>query len=190
MRRPWESSAAHHARLAGRAAAGDREAFVALYRALYPAVSAFVGRRVRSTADADDAVAQTFHRLLEALPRLDARQGTVLGYALGIARNAVTDLHRARGAQAGPDGDPAAPGPGPDAVLEAHQASRALDAAVAALSDEERRLLQLRFGDGLRHAEIAALLGAREAAVKQRLSRLLRGLRATLGAGRAGEEAR
>jgi RNA polymerase sigma-70 factor (ECF subfamily) len=54
---------------------------------------------------------------------------------------------------------------------------------VAALPPESRQLLELRFGDGLRHAEIAALTGAREAAVKQRLSRLLRSLRGTLDGG-------
>jgi RNA polymerase sigma-70 factor (ECF subfamily) len=196
MRRPWESSAGHHARLAERAQAGDREAFVALYRALYPPVAAFVGRRVRAAADTEDAVAQTFHKLLEALPRLDARQGTVLGYTLAIARNAVTDLHRAREGSPSVDADAAAPEPvsaevPADAALEARQERDALDLAVAALGPEERRLLEWRFGDGLRHAEIAALTGAREAAVKQRLSRLLRTLRETLRSGQgAGEEAR
>ena len=107
MRLPWQQPADHHLRLAERARRGDREAFVALYRALYPPVARFVGRRVTCRADAEDAVARTFHRLLE-----------------------------------------------------------------------------LRFGDGLRHAEIAALTGGTEVGVRQRLRRALAGLRATLaGAG-------
>jgi RNA polymerase sigma-70 factor (ECF subfamily) len=43
-------------------------------------------------------------------------------------------------------------------------------------------MLALRHGDGLKHAEIAALLGQSEAAVKQRLSRAQRALREKIGA--------
>jgi RNA polymerase sigma-70 factor (ECF subfamily) len=187
MRRPWESSNDLHARLARRAAGGDQAAFVALYRALYPPVARFVGRRVRTPADAEDAVAQTFHRLLEALPRLDAARGSILGYALATARHAVADQGRLRRNTAGAGGAGEAEvvdaGPDPLALLEAGRSHRALAEALSALPPEARRLLELRYGDGLRHAEIAALTGANEAAVKQRLSRLLRGLRGVLAGG-------
>jgi RNA polymerase sigma-70 factor, ECF subfamily len=187
MRRPWESTVRFHARLARRAAAGDRDAFVALYRDLYPEVTRFVGRRAASAADAEDAVGQTFHRLLEALPRLDAARGSVLGYALTTARNALADQGRGRRAERGPGSgeaaEPADAHPGPLELLESRRDRAALAEVVAALPPESRQLLELRFGDGLRHAEIAALTGANEAAVKQRLSRLLRSLRGTLDGG-------
>jgi len=113
MRRPFEQPAAHHARLARRAAAGDRAAFVELYRTLYPPVARFVARRVPARADAEDVVARTFHRLLEALPALDGARGTVLGYALTVARHAATDLRRAgaggAGGEAGPEPADGAP---------------------------------------------------------------------------------
>jgi RNA polymerase sigma-70 factor (ECF subfamily) len=183
MRRPWETTNDLHARLAHRAAGGDQAAFVALYRDLYPAVARFVGRRVRAAADAEDVVAQVFHRLLEALPRLDGTRGSILGYALTTARNALADAHRAGGGHAALDSVPeqADQRPGAQQLLESRDASEALRRAVAALPDEARQLLDLRFGDGLRHAEIAALTSANEAAVKQRLSRLLRALRGALG---------
>jgi RNA polymerase sigma-70 factor (ECF subfamily) len=188
MRRPWETTHRYHARLAGRAAAGEPAAFVTLYRDLYPEVAHFVGRRARTAADAEDAVAQTFHRLLEALPRLDPARGSILGYALTTARHALADQGRSRragGDPAGPEADrePVDAGPGPHELLEARHAQAALAEAVAALPAESQHLLALRFGDGLRHAEIAALTGANEAAVKQRLSRLIRALREELGAG-------
>jgi RNA polymerase sigma-70 factor (ECF subfamily) len=183
MRRPWETTLRFHARLARRAAAGDRTAFVALYRDLYPEVARFVGRRAGSAADAEDAVAQTFHRLLEALPRLEASRGSVLGYALATARNALADQGRDRRAGPGEVSEPVDVHPGPLELLESRRDQAALAEVVAALPPESRQLLELRFGDGLRHAEIAALTGAREAAVKQRLSRLLRSLRGTLDGG-------
>jgi len=188
MRRPWETTVRFHARLARRAAGGDRDAFVALYRDLYPEVARFVGRRAGSAADAEDAVAQTFHRLLEALPRLDASRGSVLGYALATARNALADQGRDRRAEPGAAGpgavaEPADAHPGPLEMLESRRDRAALAEVVATLPFESRQLLELRFGDGLRHAEIAALTGAGEAAVKQRLSRLLRSLRGALDDG-------
>ncbi len=100
------------------------------------------------------------------------------GFALAIARNALADHRRADW--------PALPLEAAGEVAGAadphHQAERAeglawlrrrLDALPAAV----REMLELRFGDGLRHAEIAALTGSTEAAVRQRLSRALRGLR-------------
>jgi RNA polymerase sigma-70 factor (ECF subfamily) len=198
MRRPFEQPAAHHARLARRAAAGDRAAFVELYRALYPPVARFVARRVPARADAEDVVARTFHRLLEALPALDGARGTVLGYALTIARHAAADLRRAGAglvageAAGGADGD-GAPEPAdgaPDALarLEADERLRALARVLDGLPAEARELIELRFGDGLKHAEIAALQGVSEAAVKQRVSRALRELRAALAGPGAGIE--
>lgn len=187
MRLPWVQPADHHARLAARAAKGEERAFVALYRALYPTVARWAARRAGSRADAEDVVSRTFHRLLEVLPRFDPARGTVLALALSIARNALVDEARAR--RPGPAGPPEiATAALADGAPGAEQ--RLLDAerlaAVARLLDglpaPTRELLELRFGDGLRHAEIAALTGASEAAVKQRVSRALRELRAALAA--------
>lgn len=192
MRRPFEQPAAHHARLARRAAAGDRAAFLELYRALYPPVARFVARRVAARADAEDVVARTFHRLLEALPALDGARGTVLGYALTTARHAAADLARSRGPAGGAGdadlADPADGAPDPLARLEADERLRALARVLAGLPEATRQLIELRFGDGLKHAEIAALQGVSEAAVKQRVSRALRELRAALAGPGAGIE--
>ncbi|MBS1110896.1 MAG: polymerase sigma-70 factor, subfamily, partial [Anaeromyxobacteraceae bacterium] len=96
MRLPWPIRDARLARLAARAGKGDRAAVVSLYRALQPDVSRFVGRRVASRVEAEDAVAATFHRLLESLPRLDGARGSVTGYALAVARSVLSDGRRAR----------------------------------------------------------------------------------------------
>jgi RNA polymerase sigma-70 factor, ECF subfamily len=58
---------------------------------------------------------------------------------------------------------------------------------LASLAPDLRELLALRYADGLSHAEIAGVLGLREAAVKQRVSRAVRDLRARLRP--AGEKA-
>lgn len=191
MRRPWEQPAAFHARLAARAAGGDPRAFVTLYRELYPPVARFVARRAASAADAEEVVARAFHQLLEALPRLDPSRGTVLGFTLAIARNALADEARSRRAgglsELGPEALDRADGrPGADERLQERERLLAVARLVDGLPAETRELLELRFGDGLRHAEIAALTGASEAAVKQRVSRAVRELRAALAVPGAG----
>jgi len=59
--------------------------------------------------------------------------------------------------------------------------------SLAGLPEGTRELLALRFADGLRWAEIAAVLGESEPALRQRSSRALRELRESLGEGAGGE---
>src|SRR4051794_15419183 len=82
------------ARLLRRAQRGDRDAFRALYRALQPEVYRFVARRLARRPDVEDVVAQVFTSVLEALPRIDPRKGTLFAYVIGCARRAVIDQLR------------------------------------------------------------------------------------------------
>ena len=64
----------------------------------------------------------------------------------------------------------------------AHAASRVdLDRALAGLSHEDRRLLELRYTDDLTQPRVAAALGIPEGTVKVRLHRLRSRLRVALG---------
>ncbi len=175
---PWNTPQRRLCRLARRAQQGDREAFRGLYRELFPLVSRYVGRRVAARSDAEDLISTTFERMLAGLSGLDPKR--VVAFALGIARNAVIDHVRLRRPAAPLEAAAAVPSEGdPLGQLAARDGLHALSAAFTQLSDDERELVSLRFGDGLRHAEIAALLGLSEAAVRQRLSRAVRELRAT-----------
>ncbi|MDI1449656.1 sigma-70 family RNA polymerase sigma factor [Polyangium sp. 6x1] len=183
---PWADPDDRHRALLARAQAGDREAFRSLYQDLYDPVSRFVGRRVRRREDVEDLVGRVFHKLLEHLGDVDLRRGSVRMYVLSIARNAVIDHARAR--REGTPIDDVAPILADDRAtpldsLVQKERIRALRAAVAALPDHVQEVLALRYGDGLEHAEIAALLGESTAAVKQRLSRAQRSLREVLQEG-------
>jgi RNA polymerase sigma-70 factor (ECF subfamily) len=190
MRLPWQEPADHHARLAARARAGEAAAFVALYRELYGPVARFVARRVPARADAEDLVARTFHRFLEGLAAFDPARGSPLALAIAIARNQVTDHRRARLAHQPEAAALTAPddAPDPEAQLARREALRAVAALLDGLPPATRELLELRFGDGLSHAEIAALTGGSVAAVRQRLSRALRALRQAARAGPGAQE--
>lgn len=183
MQLPWPLRDELHARRLARAREGDGEAFRALYRDLHPEVSRFVARRVRARADAEDLTARVFVAFVERLRDYDRGRGSVRGWLLAIARNAIIDhFRRVRPTATAGELLDALPcdAAGPlDGLLEREQLDQ-LAAIVRGLDPEARELLSLRFADGLRHREVAAILGLQEAAVKQRVSRILRDLRARL----------
>lgn len=65
----------------------------------------------------------------------------------------------------------------PEAIVLRQERYRQLQAAIGGLSLLQQQLLQLRFGYGLRFAEIAILLDKRETALRKLLSRTLTSLR-------------
>jgi RNA polymerase sigma-70 factor (ECF subfamily) len=162
---------------------------ITLYRALHPDVSRFVGRRVASRAEAEDAVAATFHRLLESLGRLDGERGSVTGYALAVARTVLREGRRTRREAFRLEDAPEPEDPRADALgrLLQGEAETLLRRRLADLPESTRELLSLRFADGLRWSEIAAVLGEPEGALRQRSSRALRELRESLGGSAGGE---
>jgi len=189
VRLPWPIREARLARLAARARKGERAAVITLYRALHPDVSRFVGRRVASRVEAEDAVAATFHRLLESLARLDGERGSVTGYALAVARTVLREGRRTRREAFRLEDAPEPEDPRADALgrLLQGEAETLLRRRLADLPEDTRELLSLRFADGLRWSEIAAVLGEPEGALRQRSSRALRELRESLGGSAGGE---
>ena len=189
MRLPWPIREARLARLAARARKGDRAAVVSIYRALHPDVSRFVGRRVASRAEAEDAVAATFHRLLESMGRLDGARGSITGYALAVARSVLEDGRRIRREAFRLEDTPEPEDPRADPLgqLLQGEAESLLRRRLADLPEGTRELLALRFADGLRWSEIAAVLGEPEGALRQRCSRALREIRESLGGSAGGE---
>lgn len=168
------------ARLVKRARRGDRQAFTKLYRELHPLVARFVARRVDSRADAEELVAEVFRRVVEHLDDFDPARGSLRAWVLRIARNAVIDHYRTRKTPVAlehiADGLRETSEP-PDSRLLADERAAWVRGLIAECPVETRKLLALRYGDGLRHKEIAELLGLGEAAVRKRLSRALRELR-------------
>lgn len=173
-------------RQAHKARSGDAEAFRRIYRALHPVVWRYVSRRIVGRADVEDLVSRTFTSMVEHLHRFDPARGSVRAWSIGIARNAVIDHVRAqRGRSVDADAvewlaDAALDAAG---VLEADERDAELRTLLAEYPPVVRELFSLRFCEGLRVREIAALMDMSEAAVKQRFARTLRELRGKLGEG-------
>jgi RNA polymerase sigma-70 factor, ECF subfamily len=160
---------------------GDREALAELYRRAWPRALAAV-RTCRGWDEAEDAVAEGFARALDRLDQI-REPGAVEAWLTRSALRASVDLARRR--RRTQPGGSAAELPvtrGPHAESAAERALMRLEGAAMATSvlqlpDELRRLIQLRYGEGLSVQEIAGLLSVPEGTVRRRCfdaSKLLR----------------
>ena len=165
-----------------RAARRDANAFARLYRRYVMPVYRYLYSRVGDASDAEDLTSQVFAEALEGLPAY-REQGHFSAWLFSIARRKAADhFRRERVAlpldeaahRLGRGGDPL------PYVVREETLSR-LAALVAGLDDEQQELLRLRFAGDLTYAEIGAILGRSEAAVKMAMHRLLRRLEAQWG---------
>jgi len=158
------------------AAQRDPAKFAALYERHFERVYAFVVRRVRDRAAAEDVTADVFHKALAALPAFQIREAPFAAWLLRIAANAVADRMK-RAAREVPVSDNA---PEPSVAPDADAIDRRADVfrLVNELPAEQRRVLIERFIEQRSIREIAGRLNKTEGAVKQLQFRALQHLRA------------
>ena len=155
--------------------------FDGLYRREAQGLYAFLAYRTGDRALAEDLLADTFERALRAKRGFDRRRGTERNWLYAIALNLLRD-HARRAATEGRavdrvrSGAPSATESGADDVERRDELSRAM----AALADEEREAIALRFGAELTVPEMASLLALPLSTVEGRVYRALRKLRQQL----------
>ncbi len=176
-----------------RYAAGDLEAFAALYSRHRSALYRYLARQVRGEPAAEDLFQEVWSRVIahRASYQPRARFATFL---YRIAHNCCVDYrrrtavrpHRQPGAEEGDDSDPLAPR-APDADLPESRAEQAellarYRAALERLPSEQRDVFLLHDQSGLSLEEIAAVTGVGAETVKSRLRYALAKLRRALAA--------
>jgi RNA polymerase sigma-70 factor (ECF subfamily) len=164
-------------RLLIEAAKQDPSRFAELYEKNFHRVYAFVARRLRDRAEAEDVTAEVFHEALSNLGRFQWRGAPFAAWLLRIAANTLADRRR----RAARHGEIAAV----DAMVcdlgtsvQAEAEKRAmLFQLVDRLPPDQRLVIFRRFVDQRSAREIAQELGRSEGAVKQLQFRALETLR-------------
>jgi RNA polymerase sigma-70 factor (ECF subfamily) len=162
--------------LVERARAGDRDAFGELFQRHHAAVFRVVRSRLPD-ALAEDAAAETFARAWVALPRYKRTGAPFVAWLYGIARNVAADaLRRASRTDSQADLTDRAHDP-----WDRHADEQALAEALAALPEEQRQVIELKYLVGLTNDEVGAALGKKPGAVNAQQWRALRALQRELG---------
>jgi RNA polymerase sigma-70 factor (ECF subfamily) len=178
------------------AARRDPAKFDALYRKYLAQVYSFAYYELRNHHAAEDATERVFMKALAGLPRFEERAGnfataddvpadasTFRVWLFRIARNVMANEHRHHRRRPVAPLDAAlglsAPGDIAEAAVAREAGSAAWD-AVARLPEDRRRAVVMRFVDEMSTAEIAAVLGRSEGAVRVLMHRALRSVAADL----------
>jgi RNA polymerase sigma-70 factor (ECF subfamily) len=173
---------------------GEARAFEALMHRHRTPVYSFLLRLTGERTRAEDLVQETFLRLVTGAASWEPR-AAVRTWLFTIARNLAVDTARRQAFRATEPLDappapgqrprhaaPASAGPAPDEAAEAALLRPRLEAALAALPEEQREVVLLREHAGLSFAEIAEATGVNENTVKSRMRYALLALRQRLAA--------
>lgn len=163
---------------------GDDDAFRRLYQRLAPVVLRIAMKQGLGLAESKDAVQQTFLGVHRA--RADFRRGAhVRPWFFTIAYNVVRQYFRSRYARPETplelDGsrDPVFEEPAPE--RDPAEIAGCVRGAVARLPDGQRRVIELHWFERRPFAEVAAMVGSTEGAVRVRAHRGYEALRQSLG---------
>jgi RNA polymerase sigma-70 factor, ECF subfamily len=159
-----------------RAMRDDR--FERLYAEHAQALFGFLSYRTGDRVLAEDLLADTFERALRARRRFDPRKASEKTWLYTIALNCLRDHARRRSTEGRAlERIASNPSPGSTSGVEAVSDRDLISRNLAALSEEEREAIALRFGADLTVPEIAKLTGEPLTTIKGRVHRALRKLR-------------
>ena len=160
------------------AAQADPACFVELYDRCFHRVYAFVSRRAGNRAIAEDVTSEVFEQALANIRKFEWRGAPFLAWLLRIASNALADRWR----QSARDSSESPPDV-PDArEMEDLERRAMLLQLVERLPGDQRRVIELRFGEERSLRDIAHALERSEGAVTQLQLRALEYLRKGMGA--------
>jgi len=149
----------------------ERAGFAELYEQNFERVYAFVARRVRERAEAEDVVSEVFYKALKGIDRYEERGTPFVAWLYTIARNILCD--RARAAQREMPLDDA----DEPASFDDVERRALLFRLVGTLPPAQRDVLVARFAEQRSIADVARQLGRSEGAVKQLQLRAIEALR-------------
>ena len=162
----------------------DQEAFGILYERYVGRIYNYIYYRTGNHQDAEDLTARTFYRALKHISRYVDRGAPFSAYLYRIAHNVVANWHRDTSRRQIISLDELVTGTlkeeGPAHLAMEREERDLLLYAARRLPPERQQLLILKFVDQMRNAEIAAVMGRTEGAIKSLYHRTLVALREEL----------
>ena len=171
-------------RLVDFAQRGDREALEALYLLHFDRVYSYLHLSVGNRHDAEDLTTQTFLKMLEAIGRFRWQSAPFSAWLFRIAHNLAMDHFRAsrrwQPEEEVPEPEDATESSAEEAALESI-GRRSMLELIENLSHEQKQVLTLKFVFNFSNAEVGAILGKTEGAIKSLQHRALASLHRQLG---------
>lgn len=146
----------------------------------YDEIYRYCARRLPSKEDAQDATQEVFLRLVHS-DALYSERGKPLAYLYTCARNVCSDFYRSQKPVSASIDDHA--GDIPDPHQDRVEQHLIMDDALASLTEEEREVLELRYGQDLSVSDIAVITGKSRFALYRTERRALSALKHLLGGG-------
>jgi len=151
------------------AQSGNSEAFGQLYDAYMERIYRFVYFRVEDQQTAEDITSQVFLKAWNNLDRFSFNRTPYLAWLYTIAHNAVIDHYRTRKVTAALDDVQLSQQDHAEAVeneIDLSSEMKTIKAALQELTDDQQKVLTLKFIEGMSNNEIARHLGKREGAIR------------------------
>lgn len=151
------------------AQAGNSEAFGELYDAYMERIYRFVYFRVEDQQTAEDITSQVFLKAWNNLDRFSFSRTPYLAWLYTIAHNAVIDHYRTRKVTTALDDVQLSQQDHSEAVendIDLSAEMKLVKDALTMLTDDQQKVLTLKFIEGLSNHEIARHLGKREGAIR------------------------
>jgi RNA polymerase sigma-70 factor (ECF subfamily) len=174
------------ARLIELAQQGDAQACAELYDRHYDAVYRYCYYRVSDVDQAQDLASEVFVRMVEKMDTFRVRGRPLLAWLYTIAHNLVVDMHRQKDKTEHLSLEGASDELGSDGsqdmarAVDLRLSANCLAAALQHLTEKQRKVILLKFMEGMRNAQVAKVLGTSEGAVKSIQHRALGALRRAL----------
>lgn len=153
------------------ARSGDPEAIGWLYEQYFDRIYRYVSLKVGDPTEAEDITEQVFLKMIEGVGNFKWQGSSFASWLYRIAHNQVIDIQRHNSRRPLVPLEPMGNllpslGKDPHDLAEESMFRDYLRHALGNLTDLQSQVIMLKFGAGLRNAEVAAILGRTEGAIK------------------------
>ena len=153
-----------------------------LFEEYYDRIARYANARIGDQREAEDIASEVFVKALKSLGSFEERGLPMGAWLFKIAHNLVVDYHRRRSQRQTVDLEKVEIEAASNPAMEAERTLEMdrVREAMKLLTEEQREILRLRFYGGLSSAEVGAMMGKSDGAVREAQSAALKKLRMKL----------